>query len=302
MARRREDHLLGVEGGRLAVFAALVLVQALFGVHYLAVKVILREIEPPTWAALRAIGGAALLAGLALALGRPFPRFREDGWKFAVFAVFGVILNQLCFVLGMDRTSATHAALINATIPVNTLVIAVLLRRERATPRRLLALAVALAGVLLVIRPGPDLLADRATVGDLFAVANALSFSFFLVISKRVMARTDPLAGTALLMIFGAIGLTLVALPGFPRFDPAAVSGTTWAWGVFVVLGPTSTAYLLNYWALARVDASVVGLFVYLQPVFATVLAWAWLGERAGLAVLLGGALILLGAHLALRE
>ncbi len=292
----------GARGGRAAVFGALVLVQALFGVHYLAVKVILRDIEPTTWAALRAGGGALLLTGLALAFRRPFPRFRGDGWKFALFAVFGVILNQLCFVLGMDRTSATHAALINATIPVNTLVIAVLLCRERATARRLVALGTALAGVLLVIRPGPGLLADRATVGDLFAVANALSFSFFLVISKRVMERTDPLAGTALLMLFGAAGLGLVALPGLARFSPAAVPAGTWAWAVFVVLGPTGGAYLLNYWALARVDASVVGLFVYLQPVFATVLAGVFLGERAGPPVLAGGILILAGTHLALRE
>ncbi len=302
MAGRPAEHLLGGEGERLAVFGALVLVQALFGVHYLAVKVILRDVEPATWAALRAIGGAAVLGGLALVLRRPFPRLRDDGWKFAVFAVFGVIVNQLCFVEGMDRTSATHAALINATIPVDTLVIGVLLGRERATGRRLAALAVALAGVLLVIRPGPGLLADRATVGDLLAVANALSFSFFLVISKRVMGRTDPLAGTALLMLFGAVGLTLWALPGLARFDPAAVPAATWGWGAFVVLGPTSTAYLLNYWALARVDASVVGLFVYLQPVFATLLAWWFLGERAGPAVLAGGVLVLLGAHLALRD
>jgi drug/metabolite transporter (DMT)-like permease len=57
----------------------------------------------------------------------------------------------------------------------------------------------------------------------------------------------------------------------------------------------------MQYWALARVDSSVVAFFIYLQPVIATTLSVVLLHERPGFAVLCGGALIFLGVYLALR-
>jgi drug/metabolite transporter (DMT)-like permease len=82
------------------------------------------------------------------------------------------------------------------------------------------------------------------------------------VLSKRVLARHDSLAATALL--FGSAGILAAGGPELAHFEPGAVPGEVWVVGAFVVLGPTAGTYMLNYRALGRVDSSVVALFVYL--------------------------------------
>ena len=87
------------------VHCALVLVQFLFGVHYLAAKVVLRDIPPAFWALIRVAGAALLLLLVALLARRAFPRSWRVTGQLALFSIFGVVLNQLCFVEGLSRTS-----------------------------------------------------------------------------------------------------------------------------------------------------------------------------------------------------
>jgi drug/metabolite transporter (DMT)-like permease len=93
-------------------------------------------------------------------------------------------------------------------------------------------------------------------------------------------------------------------LPGLPAagaFDVATVSARTWALGAFIVVFPTALAYHLSYWALARVDSSLVAFFIYLQPLIATSLSVALFGESLTAWMLAGAALILLAGYLVLR-
>ena len=97
---------------RWAVSGALIVVQVFFALNYLAAKVVLREIPPATWALMRVAGAATLLFVVVLVLRRPLPRSRSILGRFAVFSIFGVVINQLCFVEGLSRTTPTHASII----------------------------------------------------------------------------------------------------------------------------------------------------------------------------------------------
>jgi drug/metabolite transporter (DMT)-like permease len=290
----------GVRDGRAAVFAALLAVQAIFGVHYLVAKLLLSEIEPRAWALLRIVAAAAILVGVALASRRPFPRRAGDWGRLALFSVFGVVVNQICFVEGLSRTTPTHSAIINTTIPVSTLLFAVLLGRERLSGAKALAWGLAFAGVMLVIRPWQPAAGEATVLGDVLCLINATSFAFFLVISRRLLTRTDPLAATAALFAIGSLGIALVGWRPLWEFSPRAVSSSFWPLAAFAIVFATAGTYLLNYWALARVDSSVVALFIYLQPLLAATLSALWLGERPGLDVIAGGLLIFGGVYLSL--
>jgi drug/metabolite transporter (DMT)-like permease len=239
---------------------------------------------------------------VARLLGRRWPRTYRDLARLALYSLFGVVINQLCFVEGLSRTTPSHASILMSAIPVGTLLFAVLAGQERLTVRKGASLVVAVAGVVLIVQPSAAELAGASVLGDLLVVINALSYSLFLVLSKRVLGRVDPLAATALLMAFGAVGMLLPGLPALLRFDPAPVSGRTWLLGALIIVGPTALAYLLNYWALARVESSLVAFFIYLQPVIATGLAVWWLGDRVDAAMVGGAALIFLAVYLALRR
>lgn len=285
----------------VTVYACLALVQVLFGLHYLAAKLLLEEIPPRAWALIRVAAAAAVLLLASRLLGRRLPRSGPLLGRLALYSVLGVVINQLCFVEGLSRTTPSHSAIIMTTTPVGTLMFAVLLRRETLHLQKLLSLAVGFAGVLLVVRPAAGGGSDGMFLGDLLTLVNALSYSLFLVLSKRLMGRVDALAATATLLGFGTVGMLVPGLPALLSFDPSAVSAKAWALGLFIVLFPTAAAYLLIYWALARVESSVVGLFIYLQPVIATALSFLLLGERPQPVILLGAALIFVAAYLAVR-
>ena len=285
---------------RTAVLTALLLVQIFFGFHYLAAKRVMEEMPPLVYAALRAGGGAVLVLGTALALRRPFPP-PGDTQRLCIWAVLGVVINQIFFVEGLYRTTAIHSALLNSAIPVMTLLAAVALGREHMTGLKGLSVGLAVAGVLLILRPSGLSLAEGTLLGDGLTLLNGTSYALFLVLAKRVLGRTDALAATAVMLTAGAVLIGLVSFPAWAAFDPGEVSAGSWAWLAFVVVFPTAGAYLLNNYALARADASVVALFIYLQPLIAAVLAMARLGERPPPVTWLGGALVFAAVFLALR-
>lgn len=284
---------------RARLFVALTLIQVFFGVHYLAGKIVLHEIPPRAWALIRVLASAALLAALAKALGRRFPTAPSDLGRLALFSIFGVAINQVCFVEGLSRTTTIHSSIINTLIPAWTLLFAVLLSREAMTGLKGAALALAMGGALLVIRPERASLTSATFVGDLLTVANSLSYSFFLVISKRTMHRVDALAATSLMFAFGALPIAAVGLPAAVALPWGAVPVSVWAWGAFIVVFPTAAAYALISWTLARAESSLVALFVYLQPVVAAILGIAFEGEHLAASTVAGAALIFAGVYLA---
>ena len=287
---------------RSTVYAALLAVQVFFGLHYLAAKSVLREIPPGTWAWIRVSAAAVILLLAARLTGRRLPRSPGVLGRLALYSFFGVIVNQLCFVEGLSRTTPAHASILMSAIPVGALLFAVLGGRERLTWPKAASFVVALGGVLLILRPSGPIVSEATLTGDLLVVTNALSYSLFLVISKDLLERVDTLAATAVLLTFGALGMTVPGLLALDGFDVAAVSAKSWALGAFIVIFPTVLAYYLNYWALARVESSLVAFFIYLQPLIATSLSVALFGERLTPLMLAGAGLVFLAVYLALHR
>jgi len=285
---------------RVRVIAALTLIQVFFGVHYLAGKIVLHEIPPRAWAVLRVVGAAVLLLAMARALNRRFPQAPRDLARLALFSLFGVAVNQVCFVEGLSRTTAIHSAIINTLIPAWTLLFAVLLGRESLTSRKTASLALAVVGVLLVIRAERADFTSATFVGDVLTMLNSMSYSFFLVVSKRTMHRVDALAATALMFAFGAVPIALFGGSALAGLNLGSVSPAVWLWAVFIVVFPTAGAYVLISWTLARTEASLVALFVYMQPVIATVLGIVFQHETLTARTVAGALLIFSGVYLAL--
>ncbi len=272
-------------------------VQVLFGVHYFAAKIVLAEIPPLAWAGLRVAAAALFLLPLAFLISgrRAVPR-PADLARLAGLSLLGVVINQWAFVEGLSRTSITHSALINTGIPVLTLIFAVLMRQERANPGKLASILLAMLGVLVLLRVDSMVL-DRATRGDLITLINATSFSLFLVLSRPLLTRLDPLMATGFLFAFGSLVLLPLGAPLWLQISPSTLQPATWLWGAFVVLGATVVAYSLNYLALRRMESSVVALFILLQPLLAGsadvwVMGSKWTLRLSAATVLIGAGVV----------
>ena len=276
---------------------ALLAVQVIFGTWPIFGKLALRALPSTGFVAVR-IGGAALAFLLILrARGRLVSPARADLARLALYSLLGVVLNQFLYLKGLSLSTAVNAALLNATIPVFTLLIGALLGKERLTARVTLGTLVAAAGVVYLINPLRASLGGDTLAGNLLLVANTACYGAYLAISQDVFRRYGAL--TAMTWLFAIGSVVAVPFGGYQlaQTDFAAVSLGIWLVLVYTVLVQTVGAYYLNAWALERVAPSTVAVYIYLQPLFAFATAPLFLGadEQLGFRHAVATALIFLG-------
>jgi drug/metabolite transporter (DMT)-like permease len=280
-------------GPHVALFA----VQVIFGTWPIFGKIALRAVPSTGLVAVR-IGGATLAFLLLLGATRRLvvPR-REDLARLALYSLLGVVFNQFFYVKGLSLSTAVNAALLNTSIPVFTLLVSTLLGRERLTARTALGTLGAAAGVVYLIDPARATLTGDTLAGNLFLIANTISFGAYLALSRDVFRRYGALA--AMTWLFAIASVAAVPFGGYhlAQTDFAAVGLGIWLLLVYTVLVQTVGAYYLNAWALERVEPSTVAVYIYLQPLFAFMLAPLFLGadEQLGLRHAVATALIFAG-------
>ncbi len=278
---------------------ALITVQLLFGVNYLLSKVVVSALDPAAWAALRSLSALVILAVLAGLRRSHLPRGRDLAYL-AGCALLGVTFNQILFLEGLSRTTPAHSALICSQIPLFALAAAIAMRQERLTRRKLTGLVTGMIGVLILLEIDRFRLDSRYLLGDLLTLANAASYGFYVALSGRVMRRHDPLGATTAVFLFGTLGILIYGGDDLLRAPLGALEPGVWASMAYVIVGATVATYFLNLWALKHTQASRVALFVFLQPVVATVLSVALGAEILTWRLSVAGGLVL--TSLALRD
>ena len=289
------------EGGA-APHLALIGVQVMFGSWPIFGKIALRTLSSATLVAFR-VGGAALaflfLQSLA---GRVKITRRSDYARLALYALLGVVLNQLLFVKGLALTTVINATLLSTTIPVFALLVSIALGYDRLTFKKTLGIALAAAGVIYLVDPLRADFSGQSTLGNLLIILNSISYASYIAISKDLLRRYGALTVITWIFIFGSI----FTLPfGFFSTDSATLmrAGTgIWLAVLYIILIPTVGAYYLNAWALARVTPSTVAVYIYLQPLIAFALAPLILGEKWNSRTWVAMLLIFAGVYVVTRK
>jgi drug/metabolite transporter (DMT)-like permease len=284
----------------LLLHGALFTVNFLFAVNYIVSKLGMKAFDPFTFAYLRVLG-AALVMNAILPRHAYAPLTRADAKRVALYAVLGVVLNQSMFLAGLALTSAHVAAILITAVPVFTLVVAMLLREERVTAMKVAGIALACAGALTVVGREGFGGTTKSLAGDLLIVGNSLAYAFFLVLSKRDMARLSPRRVIARMFAIASVLMLPIAAAPMLRLHWRSLPPAAWWSLAFVIAGPTIAAYVLNAWALAHTVSSLVAAYTYVQPVLTVVLAAMFLGEQIGVAAIAAGVMIAAGVWLASR-
>jgi drug/metabolite transporter (DMT)-like permease len=276
------------------VHLALLFVQITFGGFSVVGKYALTELEPLAVAAMRVLFAGPLLFLLALRHDRALPP-RGELPVLALLGFFGVFANQLLFIVGLSYTTAINASILMPSIPVFTTGIAIVLGIERMTLPRILAIMLAVAGALIILDVGRFSFSGDSALGNLLILINCGSYALFLVLARPVLLRIPPLTVTAWTFLFGGAGVLVVGFPTLlaTPFDTLPLS--IWLSIAYILLLPTLVNYVLNVWAVRRSSSSLVAAYTTLQPVVASVLAIAALGEALGLREIAGFTLIVAG-------
>jgi drug/metabolite transporter (DMT)-like permease len=282
--------------GAWATHAGLLLVQFAFASQAVEAKVAMlprsqggEEIFPEALAMIRMLGGALFFQAILRARGTEGVAIsRLDHLRLAGLSIFGIALNQTLFLMGLRWTTPFSVSVLGATIPVFAAGLAVLFRKERLSWRTVLGLSLALLGVLSLIGNGS---LDR---GAVLVALNSLSYAGYVVLSRDVVLRVGALRTVAWIFTYAAVLFVPFGMRPMLAQLPA-LTPRGWGLTLYILALPTIVAYLLNAWALARSSATLVTVYIYLQPLIAAVLAWAQLGLGISKRAWLAAALILLG-------
>jgi drug/metabolite transporter (DMT)-like permease len=279
----------------------------IWSLNYVFGKYALLHMDGLTLAAFRLVMAGVLIVPVYLVVyfaGTRRQGFPMRDWPALVWlALFGVVLNQGCFTLGLSLTSAGHSAIIVGTAPVVVLLLARWRGLETLGLGRVIGMAIAFTGIIIltsehVAHFGPPGLRAHPLLGDLFTLLGVIGFSVYTVWGKELAARYDSIAMNAFNQAAAAVIVLPLAIRQAMHMDIRAIGWRGWADVFYMAAMSSIVGYVIFYWALRRMPASRLAAFSYLQPLVVILLGAVLLGERLTPHVALGGSLALAGVYL----
>ena len=272
--------------------------------NFIVARLLNQSIEPATLSLLR--WGVAFLGLLPFAWKAAWTdraAIRRSLPTMIPMSLLGVTAFNALLYTGARTTSALNLSLIATSTPVFIILLARVFLREKLTSKKILGLASALAGVLLLITGGEParLLGLQFSAGDLWMTLAAVLFAAYSIMVRRFSGELSPavflltLIGTGLVFLLPWAGWEY-AVAGLPQLNAGAICAI-----LYVGLGASLAAYAMWNSAVASIGPSLAGLIYYSLPLFSGFTAYVFLGEPMGLIHLVSAGFILGGIMLATR-
>jgi drug/metabolite transporter (DMT)-like permease len=292
--------LLAVKPRRSYALASVIVLMIMWGSTFVVTKAAMREIPPLTLGALRYLIAACVLVPVAIARGgltrlpQPLPLV-----SLVLMGLSGIALFTIAFNYALVSGSASQGALIYALVPAAVALAAVLGLKEALSKRRIAGIILSVCGAALVVGSGQiDRASPNPLLGALCMLGAVIAWAYYTVIAKRladadqvVVIACVSVIGTAMLLPFAAIELKHVPSP------QPSVNG--WLGALYLGAVASALAFIVYNRALRELDASLVGVFITLDPIVGVLTAVLFLRESLGVRQMLGGGVALVGMWLA---
>lgn len=281
----------------LTVHLALLLVAIFWGTNFVALKRLLETLTVADTVVLRSILAALCNVVMLVLLRRSNVAIRRaDMGRILLVAVLGGVLTPIPNILAQRYITASVSSLLTTTNPLWTALFAWLVLGIGLSRRKMLGMAVAFAGFLVILLlGGPSVsFSVRNSVGVLIFVCSPLCWGLYSVLAKPLLARYSSTQLVAVTTIIGTIFLLPMLLSGTPD-RLARLSGSGWLLLLWTGVITLWLAYLFWFRGLRALQPSQVAVYIYLVPCFGVIAARLFLGEPITPFVLLGGATILAG-------
>mgnify|MGYP001150220218 CR=1 FL=1 len=259
----------------LKVHLALFTVNLIYAINYVVASKIMKDayIKPFAIIFLRVWGATLLFWLLRRFVIREKVQKVSDYFRFAYCALFGVIINQLLFFKGLSMTVPIDASIILTSSPIVVLLVSVLVAKEKLTILKTVGILFGATGAVMLIGGGNFSFKGENTFGNILVFLNASSYGIYLVVVKPLMRRYQAYTVISWVFLFGCIGVLPFGIGEIQEVNWSAMPGWVYLTLAFIVVGVTYLAYLLNAWALQFVNSTMVGFYIYLQPVLTSIIA-----------------------------
>jgi drug/metabolite transporter (DMT)-like permease len=274
-----------------------------YGVNYSIAKAVMPDyIKPLALVSVRSISAVVLFWITSLFLPKE-PVNRKDLLFLFGCSFFGVVINQILFLAGLNLTSPINSSIIISTNPIFAFVFAAFILKERITFLKGSGLAIGLSGVLLLIlQNGTPDLGSSTFLGDVITLVNTISWAFYTVIIKRMLEKYHPVTVLKWTFFFGMFTTIPAGYKQWSTMDWSSIPLHIWLGIGFIIVFATYLGYLLISFGLRRLSPTIVSTYTYTQPVLAAYIASMMGQDHIDIVMIISALLIFAGVFVVSRQ
>ncbi len=269
----------------------------LWALNFSVIKIALREFTPLGFNGVRLIFASGILFLFILLKKEKVGLSRQDWLRFLFLGLVGNTFYQLCFIHGLNWTTASNSALIIAMSPAIIALVSTAFRHERLSWLAWGGIIISFIGLYLVItqQAGGFEWSLANLKGDLLILTGNFLWAIYTVSSNNFLKKYSPLKFTTWTMIIGAVFFLPFAWADLRSLPKAQISFTAWGGLIYSGLFALAVCYVLWYSSVKKVGNSRTAIYDNLVPLFTIVFAGLILGERLTWQQALGAVVILSG-------
>ena len=286
--------------GRILAFIAASVATLIYGANYTIAKDVMPAfVKPFGFIVLRVFGAMVLFWLLSLFVKRE-KITKKDFVGIFFAAIFGAGFNMLVFFKGLNLTTPIDASVIMVLTPIIVFVLSIIFLKETIISHRIAGVIIGLIGALVLIVYGTssELNAPNIFLGNIYIILNATFYGIYLVIIKKLMTKYHPINLIKWVYLFGFFIVLPFGFQEFTEINWTSMPNLIRYKVLYVVVFATFTVYLCNLIALTKLKVTTVGVFIYLQPVVATIFALLLGSDTLNTVKLVASAIIFVGVYL----
>ena len=289
---------------RILALIAVFIATLIYGVTFTFAKEVMPVYVKPYAFILVRVSGATLIFWTLGLFIKQEKIEKSDYKKIFLVSFFGITLNMLAFFKGLSLTTPISASVMMVTSPIMVLIFSSILIKKAIGKQRILGIFLGLVGTLLLIIYGTTSNENDTSDnwGNVLVFINAASYGLFLVLAKELSAKYNPIVFIKWLYLFSLI----FVIP----FGYNELLEVVWQeipkniyWNIgFIVIFTSCVTYLFNIYGLSKLKPSTVSVFIYLQPVIATIYAVTVGSDSLNLVKVSATLFIFLGVYLVTKQ
>ena len=282
----------------------LMFVALVWGVNFSVVKFAIADFHPLGFTVVRFALAALFLIVVMLADQVPLAIERQDRFSIIRLGFLGITLYNILFMYGLKLTTAADSALLISLSPLFGAFISAATGKERLTVRIGAGLALATAGVVLVIgsHHGDPNASSSDVAGDLLTLCATLTWALYTISAKPLLEKYSAVKVTAYSFASGSLLLLPMSVNGLMSERWSSVSALSWTAMAFASFIAAGVAYVFWYQGVKDIGITRTMVYHYLMPFAALLFAAVALGEQITLLQCIGGAGILSGVYLVQKK
>jgi drug/metabolite transporter (DMT)-like permease len=286
-------------GNRNISFLLAFIASFIYGVSFTIAKDVMPLYIKPFGFILFRVAGATILFWLISSTVPKEKIHPKDFIKVLLAAFFGIALNMLTFFKGLSLTTPINGAVIMTTSPIIVMIFSFFILKEPITIRRSIGIVIGMIGAVLIIMFGPvaEVNAPNMKLGNLLVFINAASFSMYLIVAKPMLAKYHPFTFIKWMYLFGLIMVLPFGLNDVLEMSFDSIPVIAYYKIGFIVIFTTFITYLINLIALKNLKPTTLSVFLYLQPLIASIYAVSVGSDTLTPTKIVATALIFIGVY-----